>query len=258
MRGRRAIAIGGVAAALVGGGAAALAATNGDGDKAESAILNDAAKRLGVPADKLKDALSKAEAAQLDERLGKAVKDGDLTQKQADQIKKDHSRFGHVLGGPGIDRHGPGPGGPRMEFHHFGGPGGPGGMLDGVAKALGISDQKLFTKLHDGKTLAQVAKAHGKSLDDVKQAARDALSERLDKAVKDEDLTQKQADQLRKGLDDAIDHLGERGGPGPGGPGFGPPPGFGRKFDDRSGTHQKLEAPPGIQGGSYGPPTFTQ
>ncbi len=68
MRGRRAIAIGGVAAALVGGGAAALAASNGDGDKAESAMLNDAAKRLGVTADKLKDALSKAEAAQLDAR----------------------------------------------------------------------------------------------------------------------------------------------------------------------------------------------
>jgi Spy/CpxP family protein refolding chaperone len=266
MRGRRASAIGGVAAALVGGGAAALAATNNDGDKAESAVLNDAAKRLGVPADKLKDALSKAEATQLDARLDEAVKDGDLTQKQADQIKKDHAQFGGVLGGPGVGGHGPGPGfgGPRLERHHFGGPGfapgpgGPGGILDDVAKSLGISVDKLFTELRDGKTLAQVAKAHDKSLADVKKAAEDALDTRLDKAVKDKDLTQKQADQIRKGIGDAIDHFGERRGPGPG-PGFGPPPpGFGHGFGHRPGTDQKPEAAPGSAGGAYGPPTFTQ
>ena len=101
-----------------------------------------------------------------------------------------------------------------------------------------------------------MAKAHDKSLDDVKKAARDALEERLDKAVKDDDLTQKQADQIRKGLNDAIDHLGERRG---GGPGFGPPPGFHRKFDGPPGTEdQPLEVPPGIEGGSYGAPRFTQ
>ncbi len=260
MRGRRAIAIGGVAAALVGGGAAALAASNGDGDKVESAILSDAAKRLGVPADKLKDALSKAEASQLDARLDKAVKDGDLTQKQADQIKKDHERFGGVLGGPGAGGHGPRFGGHVFELHHFGGPGpggrgGPGGILDGVAKSLGISEDKLVSELRDGKTLAQVAKAHGKSLADVKKAASDALGTRLDKAVKDGDLTQKQADQIRKGMNDAIDHLGERGGRGPG---FGPPPGFRHGFGGRPGTDQKLEAPPGASGGAYGPQTFTQ
>ncbi len=201
MRGRRTIAIGGVAAALAGGGAAALAASDDSGSKAENAVLSDAAKRLGVNPDKLKDALSKAEAAQLDARLDKAVKAGDLTQKQADEIKKHHAQDGHVLGGPhfaGPPGRGPGPGGPRLEFHHFGGPGGPGGILDDVAKALGISEEKLFSELRSGKTLAQVAKAHDKSLDDVKKAARDALEERLDKAVKDDDLTQKQADQIAR------------------------------------------------------------
>lgn len=240
MRGRRTIAIGGVAAALAGGGAAALAASNDGPDKAESAILNDAAKRLGVNADKLKDALSRAEEAQLDQ----AVKDGDLTKDQADAIKKHRARFGSVLGGPGVGPHGPGPG---LELHHFGGPGpgGPGGILDDVAKALGLSVEDLFSELRDGKTLAQVAKAHDKTLADVKKAARDALDARLDKAVKDDDLTEKQADQIRQGMDDAIDHLGERRGRGPG---FGPPPGFDRKF----------KAPPGIEGNVYGPSLRSQ
>ena len=127
-----------------------------------------------------------------------------------------------------------------------------------MAKALGISEEKLFSELRSGKTLAQVAKAHDKSLDDVKKAARDALEERLDKAVEDDDLTQKQADQIRKGLNDAIDHLGERRGPA-GRPRIRPAARL-RPEVPRPARHRgpALEVPPGIEGGSYGAPRFTQ
>ena len=223
MRAKRSIAIGGLAATLVGGGAA-LAARSDDPDKAEQAIIGDAAERLGVSAAELEDALAKAEDAQLDQ----AVKDGKLTKEQADAIKERRKESGRVLGIPG---------GPRFEHHGFGERGlrFRGGPLDDVADAIGISVRKLFSELRDGKTIAQVAKDHGKSLDDVRAAVKAATEKRLDADVKDGRLTRKQADEILDGLDDRLAHLGE-GGPfgewrrgrppgGPGGPGgYGAPP----------------------------------
>jgi hypothetical protein len=115
-----------------------------------------------------------------------------------------------------------------------------------VAKALGISTDRLFSELRDGKTLAQVAKAHGKSLAEVKSAVADALKTRLDRAVERGDLTRSQADDIQSHLSDMLDHFGERP---DGGRGFGPPPGGGY-------------GPPGQdQGGSFyggGPPAAMQ
>jgi uncharacterized protein (DUF433 family) len=219
VRAKRTIAIGGLAATLVGGGAALAArGGDGDGDRSEQAILNDAAKRLGVSPEDLENALAKAEDAQLDE----AVKNGDLTKELADAIKQRRRRSGRVLGMPG----GPPGFGPGLAFGFKGhGPFpaiGPGGVLDAVADKLGISVKELFSELRDGKTLEQIAKAHGKSLEDVNDAAKEALGKRLDEAVKDGDLTRKQADEILARLPDLIHDLGI--GPGFRGPG---PLGFG-------------------------------
>ena len=212
MRAKRSIAIGGVAASLLGGGAA-LAARNGDeGAKQEDAVLSDAAKRLGVSADELESALAKAQNAQLD----KAVKAGDLTQEQADAIKRWRKSSGRVLGGPGGAHHGPGLGHPGPP-----GFGGPGGVLDAVADELGISVESLLTEMRDGKTLAQLAKAHDKTVEDLEGAAEKVLSKRLDAAVEQGHLTRAEADRILKRLPALIDRLGE----GPGRRhGFGPPP----------------------------------
>ncbi len=225
MRAKRTMAIGGVAASLLGGGAALAARSSDDGSKTEDAILSDAAKRLGVSADELESALARAEDAQLD----KAVKAGDLTKEQADAIKRHRKDSGRVLGLPG------GPhGGPGFEVHRghaFGPPGfgGPGGVLDAVADELGITVPKLISQLRDGKTLAELAKSHDKSLADLKSAAKDVLSKRLDAAVKQGHLTRDEADEILQRLPDMIDHLGERG-PGAGPRGFGPPPGDPKGF----------------------------
>lgn len=219
MRAKRTILIGGLAASLVGGGAALAARGGDDGRKDEQAVLSDAAKRLGVSPGDLESALGKAEDAQLDQ----AVKDGRLTQQQADEIKKHRQRSGRVLGGPGAPRGGPG--GPGFGSHGPGehGSGGPGGVIDSVADAIGVSVPDLFSELRNGKTLEQIAEAHGKSLDDVKSAAKTALEKQLDADVKADRLTRSEADAILKRLPEAIDHFGERGAGGP--PGFGPPPG---------------------------------
>lgn len=205
-------------AALAGGAAVAVAG----GDKqSEQAVLDGAAKRLGVTADELRSALGAAE----DDQLDAAVKAGELTQEQADEIKAHRKQEGTVLGMGGR------PGGPG--FDHHGGPGGPGhfgpDLMGAAADALGLSERKLFAQLRSGKSLAQIAKAQGKSLDDVRAAVKAAATKRLDADVKAGRITQAQRDEMLEHLDDFIDHFGERP---PGGPGrfghrgghFGPPP----------------------------------
>jgi len=226
---RRIAAVTTAAVVVAAGGAAAIAATVKDDRKAaESAILADAAKRLDVAPSELKDALGKAQDAQLDQ----AVKDGKLTQAQADAIKKRRAAEGTVLGlgphgGPG------GPGGPGRGFGHRGGPGGPGGLFgvaDDAAKALGLTRAKLFEQLRSGKTLAQIAKAQDKDLADVKATVKAAVSKRLAAAVKDGKLTDAQRDHILGEFDEHFDafasgkgRMGRGPGPGgPGGPGFGP------------------------------------
>ena len=155
MGGRRIAAIALSGALLAGGTGAAIAAVTKDDEKqAEQAVLADAAKRLDVTPEKLRDALAAAQDAQLDQ----AVKDKLLTQEQADAIKAKRKASGSVLGlGP---RGGPHfRGGPHLfgGRHLRGGHGPKGGMIEDLAKALGLSTEKLFEQLRDGKSIADVA-----------------------------------------------------------------------------------------------------
>ncbi len=204
MRARRIAALALTGALLAGGAGAAIAAvTKDDGKKAEDAVLNDAAKRLNVEPGQLRDALSAAENAQLDQ----AVKDGKLTQKQADAIKARRAQSGRVLGGgPGLR----GSHGGRGFGHGFGPHGGPAGAIfPSLAKALGTTDTQLRTQLRAGKSIADIAKAQGKSLGDVRTAMKADAKTQADKAVAGGDLTQAQADKLLSHLDEALAHLGD-------------------------------------------------
>ena len=215
MKARRIATLALSGALIAGGTGAAIAAvTKDDAKKTEQAILDDAAKRLDVTPQKLRDALSAAQDSQLDQ----AVKDGDLTQKQADAIKEARKDSGRVLGGPGL-RGGPGPHGVLKLHRGPGGPGGPGmhfglrgGMVEDLAKALGTTPAKLKESLRDGKSVADVAKANGKSLADVRAAVKAATKTQLDKAVKDGDLTQKQADAILERVADHVTAIGSEKG----------------------------------------------
>ncbi|MGN6187762.1 MAG: hypothetical protein ACTHOE_02585 [Conexibacter sp.] len=230
-RRKRTVAIGAaVALAVAGGGVAYAAATNSD---PRDAVLRDAAQRLNVTPDQLRSALAGAFSDQLDQ----AVKDGRLTQQQADQLKARIARYGVPLGGP------MGPGGPDGHGFGFGfgGPGGPGhgpGGLDAAARYLGLTDAQLARQLQSGRTLAEVASAQGKSVDGLKQALLDDAKSHLDRAVADRRLTSAQRDQILKDIQQHLDDLVNGRAPGPGpapgrrdfdhdrrvGPG-GPPPG---------------------------------
>ena len=194
MRTRRIAALALSGALIAGGTGVAIAAVAKDDDKqAEQAVLDDAAERLDVTPQKLRDALAAAQDAQLD----RAAKDGDLTQNQADAIKRARKQAGTVLspglrgGAGGFGVHGR----PMLHggLHPFGVRG---DIFEDFAKALGTTPDKLKEQLRDGTSLADAAKANGKSMADVRAAVKAAMKTRLDKAIRDGDLTQKQADEI--------------------------------------------------------------
>ncbi len=77
-------------------------------------------------------------------------------------------------------------------------------VFDEAAGALGLTPDQLFTELHGGKSLAEVAEAQGVKLDTVQQAMTAARAEArqaaIQQAVESGKLTQAQADWLLQGL----------------------------------------------------------
>jgi hypothetical protein len=111
------------------------------------------------------------------------------------------------------------------------GPGKSWATFDAVAEALGLTPEELFTELHSGKTLDEIATAKGVDLQKVQDAAQAAqLAERkaeIEQAVKEGTITQEQADWMLQGIDQGWMPMGRGGhGHGMGGPGFfgGTPP----------------------------------
>jgi hypothetical protein len=88
----------------------------------------------------------------------------------------------------------------------FGGMGGGSwANFDAIAAALNLTPTQLFEKLHEGKTLADIATEQGVDLTKVQEAANaakvQAMKDGIAQAVKDGKITQAQADWLLQGLD---------------------------------------------------------
>ena len=196
---------GAVAGLAVAGGGAAVAATQFGNPKQESqAVLNDAANQLGVTPSALSAALKKA----LENRVDAAVAAGRLTKAQGDEIKQRiESGDFPLFSGPGLG----------FGFHHAIGLFG--GGFDAAATYLGLTEDQLRTQLESGKSLADVAKAKGKSVDGLIEAIVADVKTRLDAAVKAGRITQSQEDSI---LSDLKSHVTDfvNGTP-PARPGFG-------------------------------------
>lgn len=232
----RTIAIGAAAALAVAGGGAALAATQLGDPKAESQkIVSDAAKELGVTPSALTNAIEKAMQARVDA----AVAAGQLTKEQGDALKaRIASGELPLFAGPG--------GGFRGHHEGFGHHGGFGG-LDGAAAYLGITEDALRTELAGGKSLADVAKAKGKSVDGLVSALVAAETKEIDDAVTAGRLTKEQATSVKADLKARITDLVNGKAPGGFGPGFGRGPGH--PWGDGDGGGRPAFAP-ASQGGS--------
>jgi len=181
----------GAAALLIaaGGGAAAVAATQDSSPSDESkAIINDAAGQLGISPDKLSNALKKA----LMDRVDAAVAAGRITRAEGDALKaRIQADNFPIIGGP------------HRGFGHFGFF----GRLDAAASYLGLTDAQLDNELASGKSLARIAKDHGKSVDGLVNALLDAAKKKLDDAVAAGRLTKDQETEMLNGLKDRITNL---------------------------------------------------
>jgi len=190
-----------VVVAAVAGGGAALAATQLDSPSARSkAIIDDAAGRLGIQSSALADALEKATEDQIDA----AVAAGELTQAQGDALKQriESSDF-PLLGFGGGRFGGPGALGVLGLGRHLG----LGGVIEAATSYLGVTASELRTDLASGKSLAEIAKVQGKTVDGLETALLDAAEKQLDAAVGSGKLTQAQADSIQSELKSHIDDL---------------------------------------------------
>jgi polyhydroxyalkanoate synthesis regulator phasin len=186
------IVIGVVAALAVAGAGGAVAATKLNSPREESqAVLNDAAKELGVQPSELSAALKKAVSNRVDE----AVEDGRLSKEEGDAMKaRINSGEFPLLGVP------------HRHFGH-GFPHGPKHDLADAAEYLGMTAAQLRTQLNQGKTLAQVARDRDKSVDGLIDKLVAAKKERIDAAVEDGRLTRVQADQILADLKTRVTDL---------------------------------------------------
>jgi hypothetical protein len=194
---RRMLTTGAIAIAVVLGGGAAIAASGG-GSASPNAFLDSVAQHLGISPQKLNDAVKAASIDQVDA----ALKEGRITKAQADELKaRIQSGDAHLFGVPpfGFRRFGPGFHG---GMHHLFGD-----KLSAAASYLGLTEAELRTKLAAGQSLADVAKAQGKSVDGLKSAILDAAKKNLDQAVSDGTLTKAQANELLERLKSDIDEI---------------------------------------------------
>ena len=79
-----------------------------------------------------------------------------------------------------------------------------------AAKEIGVSTSDLKDARKNGKSIAQVAKDHDKSVDDVVNAIVKAATADVDQAVKDGKLDSQKADQIKKKLPDRAKELVNR------------------------------------------------
>jgi len=211
--------------AVAGAGGAVAATRLFTPSERSKAVIDDAAKQLGVQPSALTDALKKA----LEKQVDAEVAAGRLTQEQGDELKQRIESGEYPLLRLGL-------GGPRtfgFGFHReFG------RALDSAASYLGVTADALRTELENGKTLAQVAKERGKSVDGLVDALTADAKSKLDAAVADGRLTRTQADdflaRVKENVRDGVNGTGPahdswfrfRGGHGlrpPGLPSVGPP-----------------------------------
>ncbi len=151
-----------------------------------SQFQKDLASKLGVSSSKLQSAESSAASDTIDQM----VKDGKLTQAQANQIKArlgdaTNCQFQNNSGNPSNVN--------MQKLQQY--------LVAAeaqVAKGLGISSADLTSQLQSGKSLHDIATAHKVSDTQLKTLLNNAIQSELKAAVNAGDVTQAEADMVTK------------------------------------------------------------
>lgn len=153
------------------------------------------AAKLGVDESKLDTAYSGAVSDVVDQ----AVKDGKLTQAQADKIKANAAKNGFQGAAFGNKANA------KQKVEKLKGIAKT--ELEAAAKALNTTSDDLRTQLKAGKTIAEVAQSKNVDIKTVEKAMLDAFKAQLDTRVKDGKITQAQADKALQNATRRIDKL---------------------------------------------------
>src|SRR6266571_2693026 len=145
--------------------------------------LKDLANRLHVSV----ATLQQAQLAAHEDVLAQLVRDGKLTQKQADAIKQ-HLASHQECAGMGM---GMGKGMGKLFLQKYGPD-----LTNQVAQGLHLSADQLQAQLQAGKSLDDIAAAQHVSSSQLQTIETNALQSTLNKAVAAGDLTQQQANQF--------------------------------------------------------------
>ena len=207
---KRKLVIGSTVLAVAAFAGGAVAATQGSSNPRQQ-YLNDVAKRLNVTPAQLNSAL---------QRRGPRSAQRGRQGREAHAGSGQRAQAAHPAGSPR-----------RRSVHRTarpGGPGGPGrGLATGrsdsasaarcssdptrrpsaVAKYLGLTEAQLLKQLQSGKSLADIAKAQGKTTSGLEQAITAAAKTRLDKAVANKRLTAAQEQKILSGLSARMNDL---------------------------------------------------
>ena len=171
--------------------------------------LSTLAENLGISQDELEAALKQTALDMVDQ----AVANGNLTEEQAAEIR-DRIESGEAP--PFFFGFGRG-------FHHgFEHGVGAGAKLDEIAGFLGVEVADITSALQDNQSLAQIAEANGKTAGELAAFLLEQVTQKVNDAVANGDMTQERADEILANAPDKIDELINREGlPGPhrGGPG---------------------------------------
>jgi hypothetical protein len=159
-------------------------------------FIDKLAGLLGIDSAKLTSSIKQAEKDTIDQ----ALKDGTLTQAQADAAKQrvdnatttGFAPFGFHLGAKGDRTDTKTAGINYMQTY-----------MQAIADKLGLSVTDLQTQLQQGKSLTDLATAKGLTEQNLRDAGVAAAKTQLDQAVKDGKLTQAQEDSMLNRLKDA-------------------------------------------------------
>jgi membrane peptidoglycan carboxypeptidase len=185
-----ALPLAGVAALVVGVAAVNAATTPSTGSNYAQVFVNKLAGILHLSPTQTQNDLRQAQLQTIDQM----VKDGQITQTQADALKaRINSGQGFQFGFP---------------FRHHGGPGDRAlgrslrtAELNAIAGALHVTPSDLQTQLRSGKTLTQLEQSSGVTDSTVRAAARNAARTVLDAAVKAGTISQAQEDAMLARID---------------------------------------------------------
>jgi polyhydroxyalkanoate synthesis regulator phasin len=196
MRNRDKTIIAGAAAAFaVAGAGAAIAGTDALSPEDRShAVIEDAAKELGVQPSELSDALKHG----LENRIDEAVEAGRLTDEQGRALKEriESADVPLVLGGIGLgDRPGFGPGFGHVNHLAY---------IETASSYLGLDEDELRDALADGKSLAEIARGKGKPVEGLVNALVTDAEKRLDAAVDAGKLTEEQANEVKQNVRERV------------------------------------------------------